>query len=54
MIGLPRETQADLDAISALARQILAAAPKGSRPGSMSAFRASSPSPTLRFSGNAR
>ena len=31
MIGLPRETQADRDAISALARQILAAAPKGSR-----------------------
>ena len=32
MIGLPGETQADRDAIPALARQILAAAPKGSRP----------------------
>jgi radical SAM family uncharacterized protein/radical SAM-linked protein len=32
MIGLPRETQADREGITALARQILAAAPRGSRP----------------------
>ena len=32
MIGLPRETQADREGIPALARQILAAAPRGSRP----------------------
>jgi radical SAM family uncharacterized protein/radical SAM-linked protein len=32
MIGLPRETAADREGIAALARQILAAAPKGSRP----------------------
>jgi radical SAM-linked protein len=32
MIGLPRETQADRESIPALARQILAAAPRGSRP----------------------
>ena len=32
MIGLPRETQEDREGITALARQILAAAPRGSRP----------------------
>jgi radical SAM family uncharacterized protein/radical SAM-linked protein len=32
MIGLPRETQADREGIPALARQILAAAPRGRRP----------------------
>ncbi len=32
MIGLPRETKADREGITALARQILAAAPRGSRP----------------------
>ncbi|MGA9754639.1 MAG: TIGR03960 family B12-binding radical SAM protein, partial [Desulfobaccales bacterium] len=32
MIGLPRETREDRQGIAALARQILAAAPKGSRP----------------------
>jgi len=32
MIGLPRETREDRESISALARQILAAAPCGSRP----------------------
>ncbi len=32
MIGLPRETQADREGIPALARQILAAAPRGCRP----------------------
>ena len=32
MIGLPRETKADREGIPALARQILAAAPRGSRP----------------------
>jgi radical SAM-linked protein len=32
MIGLPRETKEDREGITALARQILAAAPRGSRP----------------------
>jgi len=32
MIGLPRETREDREGITALARQILAAAPRGSRP----------------------
>ena len=32
MIGLPRETEEDREGITALARQILAAAPRGSRP----------------------
>ena len=54
MIGLPGETQADREAIPALARRILAAAPKAAAPGSTSASRASSPSPTPRFSGSAR